>query len=57
MFNKKLQAEVARLEREVKRLNRELEKAEDSRIHLRKIIKAKDKVIKSLKGNKNKNKK
>lgn len=54
MFNKKLQAEVARLEREVKRLNRELEKTEDSRIHLRKIIKAKDKVIKSLKGNKNK---
>ncbi len=49
MFNKKLKAEVARLEREVTRLNRELEKAEDSRIHLRKIIKAKDKVIKILK--------
>lgn len=57
MFNKKLKAEVARLEREVTRLNRELEKAEDSRIHLRKIIKAKDKVIKILKRNKIKNKK
>lgn len=54
MFNKKLKAEVTRLDSEVKRLNRELEKAEDSRIHLRKIIKAKDKVIKSHKGNKNK---
>lgn len=52
MFNKKLKAEVERLEREVTRLNRELEKAEDSRTHLRKIIRAKDKVIKSLKCNK-----
>lgn len=57
MFNKKLKAEVTRLEREVTRLNHELKKAEDSRTHLRKIIKAKDKVIKGLKGRKNKNKK
>lgn len=54
MFNKKLKAEVARLEREVARLNRELEKAEDSRVHLRKIIKAKDGVIRRLKNKKNK---
>ena len=45
MFNKKLKAEIASLQREVNRLNRELEKAEDSRVHLRKIIKSKDTLI------------
>lgn len=52
MFNKRLKDENAALKREVKSLTRELEKANDSRTHLRKIIKAKDRVIYNLKSKK-----
>lgn len=49
MFNRKLKEENAALKKEVAELNRQLKNATDSRIHLRKIIKSKDRVIYSLK--------
>lgn len=52
MFNNRLKEENEALTKEVKMLTRELEKANASRIHLKKIIKAKDKVIKILKSGK-----